>query len=64
MSEGAAKEFGRQLKDLRSTTSKMPLKKGVTVEEPATGIEAVVPKDAVVKEATIDDAEPAEAMYV
>lgn len=31
------------------------------VEEPAAGIEAVVPEDAVVKEATTDDAEPAEA---
>ena len=30
------------------------------VEEPAAGIEAVVPEDAVVKEATNDDAEPAE----
>ena len=45
----------------RNDKSEVDLEGDGHVEEPAAGIEAVVPEDAVVKEeATIDDAEPAE----
>lgn len=51
----------RQVNGNETRNDEVEVEDGGRVEEPGTGIEAVVPKDAVVKEATNDDAEPAEA---